>query len=80
MHRYYLHLWIGQTFAEDPDGNDYADVSAAHANALALFREMPEGWLGLKSQDLRMLAIEITDEAGQTLRVVPYSEAEGQRH
>jgi hypothetical protein len=63
MPHYYLHLWIGQIFGEDPGGEEYADVSAAHANALALFREMPEGWLGLTPQDRSKLAIEVMDEA-----------------
>lgn len=70
---YFLHLRDG-TLIEDPEGSYLPSLDAARAFALQSGREL---WAEamLKGSDLTDARFEITDKAGETLAVLPLTEA-----
>jgi uncharacterized protein DUF6894 len=74
MARFFLNIHDGSGFAEDPEGQDLADLDAARLQAI-------DGVRSLLSEEARhgrldlFGSIEITDSNGATLLVVPFREA-----
>ncbi len=73
MPRYYFHIRNGLDFEEDPAGLDLPDLDAAHAEALIVAHELATVVPEYSSDTI----IEIADETGQTLLLVPFSDAIG---
>jgi hypothetical protein len=73
MPLYYFHIRNGSAFERDPKGSELPDLETAHAEALICARELALAILDFED-DTR---IEIADEAGQILLLVPFFEAKG---
>ncbi len=73
MPRYYLHIRNGLDFEEDPDGSELPDITAAHTEALIVAQELAAAVPEFDGDTL----IEIADETGQTVLLVPFSDAIG---
>jgi len=74
MARFYLHIRNGNGYAEDPEGQDLSDLAAARSAAIEgvrslLAEEARQGQLDLSG------SIEIANEEGNILLIVPFSEA-----
>jgi hypothetical protein len=73
--RLFLHLYNRQADTPDEDGAEYEDLDAAYADAVRGIRSvlaeevMTRGLLDLDGR------LEIADEHGQVMRVIPFSEA-----
>jgi hypothetical protein len=72
--RFYLNIRNGTGFVPDPEGQEVADLAAARAKAIegirsVLSEEARQGTLDLAG------TIEITDEDGTILLIVPFNEA-----
>jgi hypothetical protein len=73
MGRFYFHLREGAELIRDPEGTDLRDAAEAKRMALLSARELLAG--AIKSGERRIPeAFVITDEAGQTLHVLPFVE------
>jgi hypothetical protein len=73
MLRYYLHIQKGHDLELDPEGDDFPDLEAAQAEANRVIREL---WLDRGEARIDM-AIEIVNEAGQTVLRVPFADVIG---
>ena len=74
MARFYLNMSNGIGFVRDEEGQELPDLDAAREAAIAGIRsilsdEAKQGLLDLRG------TVEITDESGQVLMVVPFKEA-----
>ena len=74
MARFYLHIRNGGGFAQDPEGQELFNLAAARSAAIEgvrslLSEEARQGELDLSG------SIEIADEEGNILLIVPFSEA-----
>ena len=71
--RYYFHLRIGGTISPDEIGVDLPDVETAYLEA---FKASEEMWSDLLAEGLDplMRSFEISDERGQVLLTLPFSE------
>jgi hypothetical protein len=74
MARFYLHINNGGGYAEDPEGQELADLDEAYRKAIdgvrsLLSEEAREGQLDLSG------SIEIADCHGNILLIVPFTEA-----
>lgn len=74
MPRYFLHLHNNLGPVTDEEGQDLPDLEAAHLEAIRNIRgllsaELKEGQIDLSGR------IEIFDEPGNLLRVVPFTDA-----
>ena len=74
MARFFLHISNGSGYAEDPEGQDLADLDEARRCAIdgirsLLSEEARHGQLDLSG------SIEIADGDGNILLIVPFSEA-----
>ena len=71
--RYFFHL-RDDTLIEDPDGSELRDLDAARTFALCAAREL---WAAaiLRESDLCCASFEITNQAGDCLAVVPFTDA-----
>ena len=74
MARFYLHLHNGIGYVRDEDGQDLAELSQARDLAIVSIRDIIGAEAKKGRIDLRG-RIEITDDAGKVLAVVPFSEA-----
>lgn len=74
MKRYYFHQRIDGQVLIDPDGFDYPDPAAARASALLSARSL---WATaiLTGEDLRGQVIEIANDDGVAIDVVPFEDA-----
>ena len=72
MPRFYLHVQNGLDVAEDSDGIDLPDFETAQAEArqaaLDLWSEMLS-----RNEDPSLYAVEIADESGRVLVVIPFA-------
>ena len=77
MPRYYFHVRSGNDLTRDPDGSDLPDIDAARKHAVRVacrvWSERPPE--STNSNE----TFEITDEAGQVVLKVPFSEAFAER-
>jgi hypothetical protein len=71
MPLYYLHIRNGDKLEVDPDGTELPDLDVAFAEAAKVARELVDevGDLG------RDAVIEIADGSGETILIVPFSDA-----
>jgi hypothetical protein len=76
MPLYYLHIRNGDKFEVDPDGMELPDLDAAVGEALKVAQEL----LGEVSDLGRNTVIEIADGVGETVLIVPFSDATGPGH
>jgi len=74
MPRFYLDVLNGSAVLEDPDGQAFADVHAARAEAAATARDLVAHGL-LRNQDLSDRCVLIRDDAGATVARVPFRSA-----
>ena len=77
MPRYYFHFRDAGSLDEDKYGLDLLALEDAQAEAREMARELRRTWGDLPLDDLNNMAIEVTDSAGQTVFIVPFSEAVG---
>jgi hypothetical protein len=75
MPLYYLHIRNGDKFEVDPDGMELPDLDAAVVEALKVAQELS----GAVSDLERDAVIEIADGVGETVLMVPFSDATGPR-
>jgi hypothetical protein len=71
---FYLHIRDGDLLLMDVEGQDFPDVEAAHSEAVRSAREMLAEKLKL-GEIVDGQEIEIVDEAGDVVSVVPLKEA-----
>lgn len=74
MPLYFLHIHNSTGFAEDEEGQELADLDQARAKAVEGIRSMLASEVLKGSIDL-CGRIEIADDAGNPLAVVPFREA-----
>ena len=60
--------------AEDPDGDELADVPAAREHALTVARDLIARGRNESIRDWMVCSFEITDEQGQPVLTVPFSD------
>ena len=71
--RLYFHIRTANALYLDPDGEDHDDLDTARIEAIACVRElMDDIWLGQSPVDRQF---ELTDDAGEILLIVPFTEA-----
>jgi len=73
---YYFHIRNGSALERDPEGMKLPDLESAHAEALVVSRELA----GAIPEFNKDTLIEIADETGRTVLLVPFSEAAGPIH
>ena len=76
MLRYYIDVRSSFGLNEDMDGIEVADLSAAHAEALAVGRKLRERWTEIPFDARHDIVIEIVDEGFRTILTLPLSEVE----
>ena len=74
MSRFYLHQQIANGLIEDPDGTEAVDLTAAKHEAILAARQLLANAI-LTGVPPLGTAFQITDEAGQMLVTVPFSDA-----
>ena len=74
MRRFFLHVrdWTSETL--DNEGQEFADIEAARAEAIAGIRSMLCAELAEGRMDLRA-SVDIEDSEGKLVLSVPYAEA-----
>lgn len=72
--RYYLHMRSGETFMEDPDGEEFANLDAAKEEAIRSAREIMADRLRV-GLPLDGQTFEIHDEDGNLVATVPFKSA-----
>jgi hypothetical protein len=77
MPRYYFHFRDAGSLDEDQYGLDLPALEDAQAEAREMAQELRRTWADLPLDDLNNMAIEVTDHTGQTVFIVPFSEAVG---
>jgi hypothetical protein len=77
MPRCYFHVRDGSNLDRDRIGTDLHDANEVHTEAVKVARELCALWDDLPPDDLNQMAVEVADEAGQTVLVLPFSEAAG---
>jgi hypothetical protein len=70
---FYLHIRDGEMLIADVEGQEFPDVTAAHAEAVRSAREMLAEKVRL-GEIVDGQKIEIADEAGDVVDVVPFKE------
>ena len=60
--------------SEDPEGDELADVNAAHEHALSVARKMIARDRLTLIRDWMVCSFEITDEAGRHVMTVPFTD------
>jgi hypothetical protein len=73
MQRLFLHLRSDDNLIRDDEGCLFADLEDAKTEALATGREMIADWVG-KRKKLGTFQIEVQDQEGQVLAVMPLRE------
>jgi hypothetical protein len=71
---FYLHQQIANGIIEDPDGTDAVDLTAVKHEAILAARQLLANAI-LTGVPPLATAFRITDEAGQMLLTVPFSDA-----
>jgi hypothetical protein len=75
MTRYYFHVQDGTGLDKDHISTDLRDLDEVHMEALKVARELCALWDDLPPGHLDRMAIEVVDDSGQPVLVVPFSEA-----
>ena len=71
MPRYYFDLREGETFAQDKDGQEFADLDSAEYEAACIAAQI--GRERLPASDARKITIEVRDEHGHRVVTVTVS-------
>ena len=74
MPRLYLHLRDGVDLCEDPDGGDYPSIADARDEAIQGAREIMSDHIKF-GERMDHCVIEIVDEEGRVVLLVPFQEA-----
>ena len=74
MPRFYRHMQHGDQLIEDPEGIELPDLDAARTDALRGVRGLLAEAIQKGTDDLLEDVVIITDEAGQELMRIPFSE------
>jgi hypothetical protein len=72
MPRYHLCIRGADPLPKDIGDIDLPSVEAVHAEAWKVARELREAFSALRADILRAMAVEVIDETGQTVLVVPF--------
>ncbi len=72
MPRYYFHIHDGNGLDRDDAGTDLANFHDVRTEALSLARDLCYLWNDVPPAALDDMAIEVADEAGQTVLVLPF--------
>jgi hypothetical protein len=72
MRKYYFHVHDGDILDQDHAGTDLVNIHEARTEALNVARELCHLWDDLPPGALNRMSIEVADEAGQTVLVVPF--------
>jgi hypothetical protein len=73
MPRYYFHVHDGDGRDQDRVGTELPSIYEARSEAVNVARELCDLWDDLPPGALNNMAIEVADETGQTVVVVPFS-------
>jgi hypothetical protein len=73
MPRYYFHVHDGDGRDQDHVGTELANIDEARGEAVNVARELCHLWDDLPLGALNNMAIEVADESGQTVLIVPFS-------
>jgi hypothetical protein len=77
MPRYFLHICDGSNLDRDDAGMDLFNIDEACTEAMSLARDLCYLWNDLPPGALDNMAIEVADELGQTVLVLPFPAAMG---
>jgi hypothetical protein len=77
MPLFYFHLRDGNKVIRDPEGVRLPDIASAHAEALQSARELMSQSNTGRARFGPEQQFEITNEAGETVAIVPFREAAG---
>ena len=75
MPRYFFHIHDGNDLDRDDAGMDLANVHEVRTEAMSLARDLCYLWNDLPPGALDNMAIEVADETGQTVLVLPFPAA-----
>jgi dihydroxyacetone kinase DhaKLM complex PTS-EIIA-like component DhaM len=78
MPRYYFHVHDGDGLDRDHIGTELANIHEARTEAVSVARELCHLWDDLPPGALNKMAVEFTNETGQTVLSVPLPVATGQ--
>jgi hypothetical protein len=78
MHRYYFHVHDGDSLDRDHSGLDLANIHEARTEAVKAACDLCHLWDDLPPEALNNMAIEVADETGQTVLIVPFPKTTGQ--
>ena len=73
MPRFFFHIRHGHTVVLDLEGGDFADLSHAHAEAVACARELAAEQVR-KGEGLAGRSVDVTDQANTPLATVAFVE------
>ena len=73
MTRYYFHFRDADSLDEDLYGLDLPALEDAQAEAREMAQDLRKTWGDLPLDDLNNMAIEVADETGQTVLIVPFT-------
>jgi hypothetical protein len=79
MPRYYLCIRGANPLPKDIGDIELPNVEAVHAEAWKVARELRGVFSALRADILRGMAVEVIDDTGQTVLVVPFSKVERQK-
>jgi hypothetical protein len=77
MPRYFFHIHDGNGLDRDKAGTDLVNIDDARTEAMSLARDLCYLWNDLPPGALDNMAIEVADELGQTVLVLPFPAAMG---
>ncbi len=72
MPRYYFHVHDGDRLDQDLSGTDLANIHEARTEAVKAAYDLCHLWDDLPPGALNKTAIEVADETGQTVLIVPF--------
>jgi len=75
MPHYYLHVKTSHSTDIDRTGIDLPDIDAARAEALRIAGELLQDWPSGWPEARYDMVVEVADRSGQTMMMVPFSEA-----
>lgn len=76
MPRFYLHLWNGEEFMLDEEGDDLESAEAAYLEAFEAAKEMAIDLIRSRL-DVTAYRFDVTDQVGCALFELPFSEVLG---
>jgi hypothetical protein len=77
MPRFFFHIHDGNALDRDDAGADLASIHEVRTEATTLARDLCYLWNDLPPSALNNMAIEVADDTGQTVLVLPFPAAMG---